>query len=88
MTPPGSRTGDPDDDPPPERCRCDGTHWVQVSASYPEKLYPDPPPPPLDASDQDLSDHAVLVELIRVRRAGAANTVYPCKVCTPTTFYA
>jgi hypothetical protein len=70
----------------PNGAGCDGSGWVHVLPSYAEHRYPQPRLTDLG----DLSD----AEAERVaahyagRRHAALNTVYPCKGCRPTQFFA
>ena len=65
--------------------RCHGTRWIEVQAGYVDRLAPDPDTLDLAAMTDDQRAHALAVA--RSRRAGAADSVYPCKACAPTQFY-
>lgn len=79
-----------DDRPAPKagecsRGRCDGSGWIQVSQAYIDRLMPllveDDYPPQATVEQRSAMDR------IRAqRRAGMANTSYPCPACKPIQF--
>jgi hypothetical protein len=87
------QTGDPDDVPSARSTdcrmggRCDGSGWVQVQPAYAAQRHPYPPPPELDASDDDLAEHARHVRRVDAARAAAIDSYYPCKECNPDAFF-
>jgi len=85
--------GDPRDDQGPCSCghtdctcgRCHGDGWVQVQPHYAVEMFPDPTLERLAPLDED--GQAALWDHVRVMRAAAERSVYPCKACRPVQFY-
>jgi len=65
--------------------RCDGHGWVQVQPQYAVDLFPDPTAERLALLNDE--QQAAAWEHVRVMRAAAAESVYPCKACRPTLFF-
>lgn len=66
--------------------RCGGAGWVQVTASYAERLFPMPAQATLDDADQAAA-WAAIAESVERRRSAALDSWYPCKDCNGATFY-
>lgn len=65
--------------------RCEGDGWVRVGDEYVDGIAPWPAKP-ADDTPEALEAYELAVETCRIRRASAANTVYPCKACQPAAF--
>ena len=64
--------------------RCEGLGWEWVDSAYPRRLIPDPSLEDL-AKRSEAEQEAMWAELA-IRRAGAAQSVMPCRACEPDAF--
>lgn len=71
-----------EDEGPCTRCE-DG--WVTVKDGYALHLYPDPDPIRMSALDPEVVEQ--IHDELRLKRAAAANSVYPCRTCNPSLFF-
>jgi len=60
---------------------CDGAGTVQVAAGYAERVVPDPTSARLESVEPETQK--IIWSHVYARRAVAAASVVPCKVCRP-----
>ena len=67
------------------RCwRCDDQGWEWVDPAYARRLLPDPTLE--DLAKRTPAEQEVMWAELGVRRAGAAQSVMPCRACEPDAF--
>jgi len=64
--------------------RCEDQGWQWVDSAYPRRLIPDPSLE--DLAKRTPAEQEMMWAELDIRRAGAAQSVMPCRACEPDAF--